>query len=183
MNTDKAVLDEITRRVFELEGEQRHFERHGEELEAHIEALAEVSRLSRQQIEAIAYALTYEQSRRPPQNQRFWRLLVLALAMVSVVGILVFVNRPLTPVVPAQAPVIEPPKPPETAPASTAQPPQAITPPQPVVMLNPALQDLYVQRAALGNVFIVGLLNNYIFIIIKHMILYIFYFKDSVIRL
>ncbi len=31
--------------------------------------------------------------------------------------------------------------------------------------------------------FIVGLLNNYIFIIIKHMILYIFYFKDSVIRL
>jgi len=30
---------------------------------------------------------------------------------------------------------------------------------------------------------IVGLLNNYIFIIIKHMILYIFYFKDSVIRL
>ncbi len=31
--------------------------------------------------------------------------------------------------------------------------------------------------------YIVGLLNNYIFIIIKHMILYIFYFKDSVIRL
>ncbi len=30
---------------------------------------------------------------------------------------------------------------------------------------------------------IVGLLNNYIFIIIKHMILYIFYFKYSVIRL
>ncbi len=36
---------------------------------------------------------------------------------------------------------------------------------------------------AIAQVYIVGLLNNYIFIIIKHMILYIFYFKYSVIRL
>jgi len=35
----------------------------------------------------------------------------------------------------------------------------------------------------LTDTVIVGLLNNYIFIIIKHMILYIFYFKYSVIRL
>jgi len=154
MNTDKAVLDEITRRVFALEGKQRHFERHSEELNDHIEALAEVSHLPRHQIEAIAYALTHDDSLQP-RSQPFWRPLVAALAMASVVvGLLFFINRPMTPG--TQAPVVEPLQPQAAAPAPTvptAQPPQDITPPQPVVMLNPAVQELYIQRARLANVF------------------------------
>ncbi len=44
-------------------------------------------------------------------------------------------------------------------------------------------QRVFSKSFCSASKYIVGLLNNYIFIIIKHMILYIFYFKDSVIRL
>jgi len=155
MNTDKAILDEITRRVFELEGEQRHFDHHSEELQAHIAALAEVSRVPRHEIEAIAYALTHDQ-RIQPRGLRFWHPVAVILTMASVAGIWFFINRP-----PAQAPVVAPPKPPVATPPPQAPLPQeaipASTPPQIAPPKPPALplqvENLYVQRAALANVF------------------------------
>jgi len=157
MNMEKAVLDEITRRVFALEGKQRHFERHSEELNDHIEALTEVSRLPRHQIEAIAYALTHDDSLRP-RSLRFWQSLALTLAIVG--GILFFVNRPITPAVPVPAPAVEPPLPQAAAPAASVQSQQT------EALLNPAdqtLQKLYIQRAALANVFsLLSVLKTYL---------------------
>ncbi len=119
---DNNVLDEITRRVFMQEGKQQDFRRYSEKLSDHIDALAQVSHLPRQQIEAIAYE-TIRAYRLTWRTRWFW-LAGAVLLTISVGGIIGWLKYKS---------------------AQTAQP-------QMPGYIGQSSPQVYVQRAALANV-------------------------------
>lgn len=135
MTTNNKILEEITRRVLEQDNKSGTAVRHTEELEDHISALEEVTRLPRREIQAIAYEVgRWHQTE---GRKRVLLVSVIIAALIFLIGGTVFFGYLRTVNTP---PVIE----------GAGAPPLESDGQLPPIARQ--MQEAYIQRAAVAQV-------------------------------